>query len=99
MPIHRKIRKRPVLVVLRSERFTCRFEMIEILFGPPIGQSALGVELTTLIVEAVTDFMTDHSSDRAVVMCGIGAGIEERRLQNRGRKIKRVLQWKIDGIH
>src|SRR6516162_799992 len=82
MSVHGKIRKGPILVVLRGERFARRLEVIEIFLRPPVGETALRVELAALIVEAMTDFVTNHRSNRAVIVRSVGGRIEERRLQN-----------------
>ena len=54
--------------------------------GPPVGEVTVFVELTTLIVEAVCHFMTDHHTDGAVVDGVVSLGIKERSLQNTCRE-------------
>src|SRR5205823_6417846 len=90
---------RPVVVELGGERLAGGPEVIQIVLGPPIDETAFRVELAALIVEAVADLVPDNRSNGAVVVCSVGAGIEEWRLQNGGGKVKRVLKRQVDRIH
>src|SRR3546814_6467316 len=57
------------------------------------------VELGALIVETVTDFVSDHRTDAAVVDRRIGIGTEERLLQDRGREHD-LVEHRIEvGVH
>ena len=64
---------------------------------PPVAQRAVGVDLAALVVEAVRQFVADHAADRAVVDRRIGIRIEDRRLQDSGRKHD-VAQRAVVGI-
>jgi hypothetical protein len=54
--------------------------------GPPVGDVAVAVVLRALVVEAVADLVADDRADAAVVGGVVGLGVEERRLQDRGRE-------------
>src|SRR5947207_14803668 len=54
--------------------------------APPVCQVPGCIELTTLIVKAVRHFMPNHRTHAAVIQSVVGAGVEERRLQNAGGK-------------
>ena len=90
--------QRLVGVVLRRQLLRGRLEVRLVGRRPPVGQLAAGVELGAGIVEAVADLVTDHGADRAVVGGRVGLGVEERRLENRRRKIQRVLQRQIHRV-
>ena len=79
-------RQRLVFVVLLHDRTRALFEFLRGLRRPPVAQVAFGVELPSLIIEAVRHFMADYGANPAVVHCVVGIGIEEGRLQNAGRK-------------
>src|SRR5437588_428972 len=70
MPVHRQIRERMISVILCGQRLAGRLEMLEIFLRPPVGEPAVRIELAPLIVEAVTDFMTDDRPHRSVIMSG-----------------------------
>src|SRR5205085_4997584 len=57
-----------------------------VLFCPPIAQRARCIDLAALIVEAVSKFVTDNPAGCAIINCGIGIRVENRRLKNSGRK-------------
>src|SRR5262249_34105919 len=99
MPIHRKVRKRSILIELRREGFSRGLEVIEVGLGPPVGKPALSIELTPLIIKAVADLVTDDSSHGSVIVGGVGCRIEVRWLENRGWKIQRILQRQINGVY
>ena len=65
------------------------------LFGiglrPPILQIPFGVELASLVVETVGEFMPDGRSRISVIGSIVQFGIEQRRLQHTG--------WEVDVIH
>ena len=73
--------------------------MLEVRGRPPIAHAPLGVKGAAFGVKRVADFVTDDGADGAIVGRGGGLRIEERRLQNGGREVERVLQREIDGIH
>src|SRR3954451_7069139 len=75
-----------ILVVLFDEGFCPFFELLSILFGPPAFERAVAVVFRTLVVETMTNLMTDDGTDGAVVDRIVGLHVEERRLQNRGGK-------------
>src|SRR5205807_5042370 len=53
-----------------------------ILLGPPVAQVALGIELAALVVEAVSQFMSDYGANPTEVQSIISTVIVERRLEN-----------------
>jgi hypothetical protein len=57
------------------------------------------VVLRALVVEAVTDLVPDHGADAAVVLRGVGVGVEERRLQDPGREADLVHPGVVVGVH
>ena len=57
------------------------------------------VVFAALIVEAVADFVTDHRADGAVIHRIVRFRIEERRLQNGGRKNDLVPGRVVIGVH
>jgi hypothetical protein len=65
-------------------------EVLAVLFGPPASQRAAAVIFRALIVEAVADLVADHRADAAIVHRIVGIGIEEGRLQDRGREEDRI---------
>src|ERR1700704_3742661 len=62
------------------------FKFLAILFGPPVVQVPLRIELSPLIVEAVSEFVTNDKADAAKVDGVVNSLVEERRLQNAGWK-------------
>src|SRR3712207_8985944 len=46
--------------------------------GPPLPEVAELVVLRALVVEPVPDLVADHRADAAVVLRGVGVGVEER---------------------
>src|SRR5215813_2185483 len=88
-----------VSVKLRGQAIRSGAKVFEVLRRPPIEQPALCVELAALIVEAVTDLVTNDRADAAVVFELVSVRIEEGRIQHRGRKIQTVLDGQIQRIH
>ena len=66
---------------------------------PPVHQIAFGIELSTLIVKAVRQFVPNYSADTAVVHCIVKLCVVERRLQNARRKIDVVHLRIVIRIH
>ena len=62
-------------------------------------QVSRAVVFAALVVEAVADFVADHGADAAIVHRIVGIRIEERRLQDRGRKENRVRRISVVGVH
>src|SRR5690606_28012304 len=89
------------LVVLCDERFGALLEGVEIFFGPPVTHYAVAVESASLVVETVSDFVSDYRSDCAVVDGVVGFKIEERRLQDGSWEYDFVERWvvvSVDGL-
>src|SRR5262245_50344540 len=61
-----EVGKRHVRVVLGHQLGGRRLEVRQVLRCPPVPQTAGGVELAPLIVEAVADFVSDDRADRAI---------------------------------
>src|SRR3712207_476810 len=53
---------------------------------PPILHVAIGVILTTLVIETVGHFMANHYTDSAIVERIVGLGVKERILKNARRE-------------
>src|SRR5215469_8633715 len=62
-------------------------ELLRILSRPPVAEVALAVELTPFVVEAMCEFMANHSADVPVVDCIILLGIVEGRLKDSSREV------------
>ena len=73
-------------VVLVDQRLGAALELGPVVRLPPVGEVAVAVVLAALVVEAVADLVPDHRADAAVVRGVVGVGVEERRLQDRGRE-------------
>src|ERR1044072_5209927 len=73
--------------------------MFEGLWRPPMLEPAICVELTTLIVETVTDLVTNDRTDAAVVFDHVRIRIEEGWIQYRCREIQTVLDGQIQRIN
>ena len=78
-------------VVLLDQSLCAKTEFGAVVIGPPVDQLAVAVVLGALVVEAVADLVADHRPDAAVVGRVVGLGVEERRLQDRGREDDLVL--------
>ena len=70
-----------------------------ILFGPPVGEVAVFVVVTALVVEAVGHLVADNHADGTVVGGIIRVHVEERRLQDAGREAYLVGGGVIIGVH
>jgi hypothetical protein len=73
-------------VVLLDQHRGLGLEVLVVGLGPPVAQVAVAVVLGALVVEAVADLVADHGADAAVVDRVVRVGVEERRLQDRGRE-------------
>ena len=58
------------------------FKFLSILLGPPVAQIALRIEFASLVIEAVSQFVSDHGADPAKVHRIIHFFVEERWLQD-----------------
>src|SRR5579883_242894 len=75
-------------------------KILKVRLTPPILEITLSIILRSVIVEAVSHFMADNSTDRTVVKSFISREIEERRLKNAGREddlIHRRIVIRVDG--
>src|SRR3984885_3535821 len=86
-------------VVLSGEFCRRGSEVCEVRWGPPIAHASFCVERAALSIERVADLMADDGADGAIVRSRRRGGIEERRLQNRGREVKRILQRQVHRVH
>ena len=91
LAVYMQARQRLIFVVLLHDRTRAFLKFLGGLRCPPIAQVAFGVELPSLIIEAVRHLMADDGANPAVIHCLVGVRIEERRLQNAG--------WKHDFVH
>ena len=76
-----------VLSVLVGNTFATLVILFTVFGSPPVAQVAVSVELASLIVEAVDDFMSNDHADGAQVHGVVLCRIEERRLQNASREV------------
>ena len=65
------------LGVLVGDALSALVISLGVRLGPPIAQVALGVELASLVVEAVNDFVADDRANRAVIYGIVLLRIEE----------------------
>ena len=65
---------------------------------PPVCHVAGGVELTALVVEPVSEFVTDDCADAAKIHRVVRFVVIERRLKNSGWEGDIVLQRVVTGI-
>src|SRR5690242_6753069 len=67
------VRLDEVALELIDDALAALLEFLEVVRGPPVLETTLGVELRAFIVEAVADLVTDDDADGAVVhrVCGI----------------------------
>ncbi len=78
--------------VVLGDQYACLGRKLRVIFlREPVVQIAVGVELAALIVEAMADLMPDDGADATVVHRIVGLHVEERRLQDRGRKHDLIL--------
>jgi tetratricopeptide (TPR) repeat protein len=70
-------------VVLPDESCGPGLERRSVLFGPPVSEPAVAVDLGALVVEAVADLVADDRADRPVIGRVVATGVEERVLQDR----------------
>jgi hypothetical protein len=73
-------------VALRDEAAGLAVETAAVLLGPPVAQVTLAIEAAALVVEGVTDLVPDHRADRTIIGGVVRPGVEERLLQDAGRK-------------
>ena len=66
--------------------------------APPVDHVAFSVELHPRSVEAVRDLVTNYGADSAVVHVGRRLDIEQRRLENAGRKLDAILGEVVEGV-
>ena len=85
-------------LVLLDQRGGALAELGAVVVGPPVDQVAVAVVLGALVVEAVADLVADHRADAAVVGRVVGLGVEERRLQDRGREHDLVHPGVVVGV-
>ena len=63
-----------------------RLEFLIVLFRPPVLHVAFLVVLRSLVVERVSDLVSDHHPDSAIVQSIVGVQVEIGRLQNSRRE-------------
>src|SRR4051812_16344534 len=69
-------------------------KFLVVLFVPPVLQIAVAGVFAPLIVETMTDLMTDDRADSAVVDRIVGMHVEKRRLQNRSGE-HHLVRWRV----
>ena len=74
LAVDREVRERSVSVILRSKFCGGGFEMREVLGCPPVADAALGVKHAALGIEGVTDFVTYHGTNGAIVTAAGASG-------------------------
>src|SRR5208282_5876127 len=73
-------------------------KFLGVLRRPPVAEVTLRIELATLVIEAVREFMSDHHPDAAKVHRVIHQLAVKRWLQNARRKIDVVHRSPVVGI-
>src|SRR3954469_10935576 len=91
--------QRFISVELCRQPVSGRAKVFRVLWRPPIQQSPVRVELAALIVKAVTDFVSNHGADAAVVLHIVGVRVEEWWVQDSRRKIQAVLDGDIQRVN
>ena len=69
-----------------------------VLGRPPVGQVTILVELTALVVEAVSHLVAHDDADGTIVRGIVGLGVEERWLQDGSGEVDAVEQRVIEGV-
>ena len=87
------------VVVEVDDDLSTFLELLSISLFPPVFQVTVLVVLTTLIIESVSHFMTNHHTDSAIVEGIVSIHVEERILQNTSREANLVGSWVIISIH
>src|SRR5258707_901714 len=93
-----------VASVLRHHGLTgfaspCLLELWHVLHHAVYAVLARRIELASLIVEAVREFVTDAEPDAPEVDGVVHIFVEERRLQNARRKNNFVIRPAVIGVH
>ena len=96
--LHVEAGERFVRVVLLGQCQPSFLELLAVGIGPPVAHRAGGIEFRTVIVEAVADLVADNGPDRAVVIGRVCLGVEERRLEDGGGEVQRVLHRQVDRV-
>src|SRR5215472_134856 len=86
------------LRVLVGDALSALVVRLGVRLGPPIAQVALRVELASLVVKPVDDFVADDRADRTVIYGIALLWIEEGRLEDAGGKIDGVGLWIFVGV-
>src|SRR5437667_3014428 len=87
-----------IIIELIGDTGGAALETFQVVSSPPVVEPALSVELRTLIVEAVADFVPDHHPNRSVIDGIHALHIKRRRLKNASRKYNFVQQRVVVGI-
>ena len=74
-------------------------EFVGVALSPPVFQIAFGIELAAFIVEPMRQFVADGRAGVAVIRRIVHLRIEQRRLQDAGRKVDVVHLRIVIGIH
>ena len=74
------------VIILRSQNFSSFSKLLGIGRSPPIIKITIFIELSPLIIESVSHFMSYNDTDSPVINGIIGIKIKEWRLQNSGRE-------------
>ena len=80
------------LLILVRDALGALLKLLTVLLGPPIVQIAVTIELTSLVVEAVRQFVANHSADGAEIHGVVARSAVERRLQDPGREVDIVFE-------
>src|ERR1039458_9801553 len=78
------------LRILVGDALAALVILLGVLGGPPVAQIAMSVELAALIVEAVSEFVSDDHADGAVIHGIIHVLLEKRRLQDASGEVDRI---------
>ena len=74
------------------------FELLVVLFGPPIGEVAILIALGAIVVESVADLVSDDGADATKVLFPLLLDAIERSLEDSGREGDVVGAWVIASV-
>src|SRR5205807_6950734 len=85
--------------VLVGDATGASFKLLRILWGPPIAEIPLGIELAPFIIEAVGQFMANHQADGAKIDCIVHTAVEKGWLQDAGGEDDLIMLWVVESIY
>src|SRR6266567_2739605 len=98
LPIVMNVWLNEIIIELIGDTGGAALETFQVVSRPPVVEPALSVELRTLIVEAVADFVPHDNADRTIIKGIYRIHVECRRLKDAGGKHNFVKQRVVVGI-